>query len=273
MLVDSLNLSTKFIKNELGDPINYKTYIHNVDKSENIPEIPARYQNKERLLKDRESINSFRIYDTNLKKRTNPSDQYQQEIAKREEEERQRKIVESKPYIQPSWVITDPKKSRKENFLNTLESQVNLLKEETEMNLRLNSSHMSNGAKQNYEPQPFSLYEPNVDTQFFNNENGVVQVFKHVRTKIKPEYMNLETLAKMREENSKKLVELEKEYKIAKDREKLAKFQEEQNKLNKKYNYKPEVLEEIKEILKKENELFHFDKKNKKRQSKCRKKY
>ena len=265
MLVDSLNLSTKFIKNELGDPINYKTYIHNVDKSENIPEIPARYQNKERLLKDRESINSFRIYDTNLKKRTNPSDQYQQEIAKREEEERQRKIVESKPYIQPSWVITDPKKSRKENFLNTLESQVNLLKEETEMNLRLNSSHMSNGAKQNYEPQPFSLYEPNVDTQFFNNENGVVQVFKHVRTKIKPEYMNLETLAKMREENSKKLVELEKEYKIAKDREKLAKFQEEQNKLNKKYNYKPEVLEEIKEILKKENELFHFDKKNKKR--------
>ena len=265
MLVDSLNLSTKFIKNELGDPINYKTYIHNVDKSENIPEIPARYQNKERLLKDRESINSFRIYDTNLKKRTNPSDQYQQEIAKREEEERQRKIVESKPYIQPSWVISDPKKSRKENLLNTLESQVNLLKEETELNLRLNNSNISNGAKQNYEPKTFSLYEPNVDTQFLNNENGVVQVFKHVRTRIKPEYMNLETLAKMREENSKKLVELEKEYKIAKDREKLAKFQEEQNKLNKKYNYKPEVLEEIKEILKKENEIFHFDKKSKKR--------
>ena len=265
MLVDSLNLSTKFIKNELGDPINYKTYIHNVDKSETNSEIPARYQNKERILKDRESINSFRIYDTNLKKRTNPSDIYQQEIAKKEEEEKRRKIISSKPYIQPSWVITDPQKSQKENLLNALESQVNLLKEETEVNLRLNSSHISNGAKQNYEPKPFTLNEPNVDTHFFNNENGVVQVFKHVKTMMKPEYMNLETLSKMREENSKKLVELEKEYKIAKDREKLAKFQEEQNKLNKKYNYKPEVLEELKEILKKENELFHFDKKNKKR--------
>ena len=30
---DSLNLSTKFINSELGDPINYKTYLHNLDKS------------------------------------------------------------------------------------------------------------------------------------------------------------------------------------------------------------------------------------------------
>ena len=264
-MLDSLNLSTKFIKNELGDPINYKTYIHNVDKSETIPEIPTRYQNKERKLKDRDSINSFRIYDSNLKKRTNPSDLYQQEIAKKEEEEKQRIIKSSKPYIQPSWVLSDPEKSNKVNLLNALESQVNLLKEETEINLRLNSSHISNGAKQNNETNTFTLNEPHVDTHFFNNENGVVQVFKHVRTMMKPEYMNLETLAQMREANSKKLIELEKEYKIAKDREKLAKFQEEQSKLNKKYNYKPEVLEEIKEILKKENELFHFDKKNKKR--------
>ena len=125
---------------------------------------------------------------------------------------------------------------------------------------------MSNGAKQNNnERNKFELNEPHVDTHFFNNDNGVVQVFKHVRTMMKPEYMNLETLAKMREENSKKLVELEKEYKIAKDREKLEKFNEEQSKLNKKFNYKPEVLEELKEILKKENEIFHFDKKNKKR--------
>ena len=261
MLVDSLNLSTKFIKNELGDPINYKTYIHNADKTNSVSEIPIRYQDKKRMLKDRESINSFRIYDTNLKKRTNPSDIYQQEIKKKEEEEKQRKVSISKPYIQPSWFISDPQKTRKENLLNTLESQVNLLKEETEKNL----NDISKGEKQNYEPKKFSLNEEHVDTHFFNNENGVVQVFKHVRTMMKPEYMNLETLAKIREENSKKLIELEKEYKIAKDREKLAKFQEEQSKLNKKYNYKPEVLEEITEILKRENELFHFDKKNKKR--------
>ena len=262
---DSLNLSTKFIKSELGDPINYKTYIHNVDKSENIPEIPNRYQNKSRTLKERDSINSFRIYDTNLKKHVNPSDKYREEIEKINEKERQKNSSEKKPYIQPSWAITDPKKSGKENLLNALESQVNLLKEETENNLRLNSSHISNGAKQNNERNKFELNEPHVDTHFFNNDNGVVQVFKHVRTSMKPEYMNLETLAKMREENSKKLIELEKEYKIAKDKEKLQKFNEEQSKLNKKFNYKPEVLEEIKEILKRENELFHFDKKNKKR--------
>jgi len=263
---ESLNLSTKFVNNELGDPINYKTYLHNVDKSENIPEIPTRYQNKSRTIKERDSINSFRIYNTNLKKHTNPSDKYKEEIEKINEIERQKKLNQSKPYIQPTWAISDPQKSGKENLLNALESQVNLLKEETENNLRLNSSHMSNGAKQNNnERNKFELNEPHVDTHFFNNDNGVVQVFKHVRTMMKPEYMNLETLAKMREENSKKLVELEKEYKIAKDREKLEKFNEEQSKLNKKFNYKPEVLEELKEILKKENELFHFDKKNKKR--------
>ena len=87
MLVDSLNLSTKFIKNELGDPINYKTYIHNADKTNNISEIPTRYQDKKRILKDRDSINSFRIYDTNLKKRTNPSDIYQNEIMKQKGKE------------------------------------------------------------------------------------------------------------------------------------------------------------------------------------------
>ena len=263
---DSLNLSTKFIKNELGDPINYKTFIHNVDEQKNIKEIPSRYQNKERILKERNSINSFRIYDTNLKKRENPSDIYQKEIEKmNEQEEKKIKIMQAKPYIQPSWAISDPQKSQKENLLNALESQVKLLKEETEANLRLNNSFISNGAKQSYEPTPFTLNEPNVDTHFFNNDNGVVQVFKHVRTMMKPEYMNLETLSKMREENSKKLVELEKEYKYAKDREKLEKFQEEQAKMNKKFNYKPEVLEELKEILKQENKLFHFDKKNKKR--------
>ena len=109
------------------------------------------------MLKDRESINSFRIYDTNLKKRTNPSDIYQQEIKKKEEEEKQRKVSTSKPYIQPSWFISDPQKTRKENLLNTLESQVNLLKEETEKNLRLNNNDISNGEKQNYEPKKIFL--------------------------------------------------------------------------------------------------------------------
>ena len=69
MLVDSLNLSTKFIKNDLGDPINYKTFIHNMDKKDEMSDIPTRYQNKERTLKERSSINSFRIYDNNLKKK------------------------------------------------------------------------------------------------------------------------------------------------------------------------------------------------------------
>ena len=270
MLVDSLNLSTKFIKSDLGDPINYKTYIHNVDNSENVPDIPNRYKNKERTLKERSSINSFRIYENNLKKRTNPSDIYEKEIQNRIEEERQNQLEMSrKPYIQPSWVISNPNNSHNDNLLNVLESQVNLLKEETEANLKLNSSHISNGAKPNQDFNSFSnLNEPHIDTHFFNSDNGVIQAFKHVKTQNKPEYMSIEQISQMREANAKKLIELEKEYKIAKDREKLAKFREEQEKMNKKYNYKPEVLEEIKEILKRENELFHFDKKNKKKRPK-----
>ena len=267
MLIDSLNLSTKFIKSELGDPINYKTYIHNVDNSENISDIPNRYKNKERTIKERSSINSFRIYDNNLKKRTNPSDIYDQEIQRRIEEENQRQLeISKKPYIQPSWVISNPNNSQKENLINVIESQVNLLKEETEANLKLNSSHLSNGAKLNTENNDVSsLNEPHVDTHFFNNDNGVFQAFKHVSTQNKPEYMSIEQISQMREANAKKLIELEKEYKIAKDREKLQKFREEQEKMNKKFNYKPEILDELKEILKRENELFHFDKKKKKR--------
>ena len=266
MLVDSLNLSTKFVNNELGDPINYKTYLHNVDKSDNIPDIPNRYKNKDREIKERSSINSFRIYDNNLKKRKNPSDIYEQEIQKRIEEEKQRQLnISQKPYIQPSWVVSNPNISHKENLLNVLESQVNLLKEETEANLKLNNSHISNGNKTTQDVNEFSLNEQHVDTHFFNNENGVFQAFKHVRTMNKPEYMSIEQISQMREANAKKLIELEKEYKIAKDKEKLAKFREEQEKMNKKFNYKPEILDELKEILKRENELFHFDKKKKKR--------
>lgn len=267
MLVDSLNLSTKFVNSDLGDPINYRTFIHNVSNNNDNPDIPARYQNKERTLKERPSMNSFRIYDTNLKKRTNPSDIYEQEIQRTLEEERQRQMEMSrKPSIQPSWVISNPNVSQKDNLLKVLESQVNLLKEETEANLRLNSSHISNGAKQNNEINNFSsLNEPHVDTHFFNNENGVIQAFKHVKTMNKPEYMSIEQVSHLREINAQKLIELEKEYKKAKDREKLEKFKEEQEKMNKKFNYKPEVLEELKEILKRENELFHFDKKKKKR--------
>ena len=267
MLIDSLNLSTKFIKNDLGDPINYRTYIHNVDNSQNISDIPNRYKNKDRALKERSSINSFRIYENNLKKRTNPSDIYDQEIQRKIEEEKERQLDASrKPYIQPSWVVSNPNNSQKENLLNVLESQVNLLKEETEANLKLNSSHISNGAKTTQDNNEFSsLNEPHVDTHFFNSDNGVIQAFKHVKTQNKPEYMSIEQISQMREANAKKLIELEKEYKIAKDREKLQKFREEQEKMNKKFNYKPEVLEEIQEILKRENELFHFDKKKKKR--------
>ena len=266
MLVDSLNLSTKFVNNELGDPINYKTYLHNVDKSDNIPDIPNRYKNKDREIKERSSINSFRIYDNNLKKRKNPSDIYEQDIQKRIEEEKQRQLnISQKPYIQPSWVVSNPNISHKDNLLNVLESQVNLLKEETEANLKLNNSHISNGNKTTQDVNEFSLNEQHVDTHFFNNENGVFQAFKHVRTMNKPEYMSIEQISQMREANAKKLIELEKEYKIAKDKEKLAKFREEQEKMNKKFNYKPEILDELKEILKRENELFHFDKKKKKR--------
>ncbi len=188
-----------------------------MDKKDDVSDIPTRYQNKERTLKERSSINSFRIYDTNLKKRTNPSDIYEQEIQKKIEEERQyQKELSNKPYIQPSWVISNPNNSHKENLINVLESQVNLLKEETEANLKLNSSHMSNGAKQNQEVNNFSsLNEPHVDTHFFNNDNGIFQAFKHVRTQNKPEYMSIDQITQMREANAKKLIELEKEYKLS----------------------------------------------------------
>ena len=116
MLVDSLNLSTKFIKNELGDPINYKTYIHNADKTNSVSEIPIRYQDKKRMLKDRESINSFRIYDTNLKKRTNPSDIYQQEIKKKRRKKNKEKCLLLNLIFNPPGLYQTLKKHEKKTF-------------------------------------------------------------------------------------------------------------------------------------------------------------
>ena len=271
---DSINRSTKFVDSQLSDPIYYKTYIHNVDKSCQVSDIPNRYKDKDRVIKERPSMNSFRIYDNNLKKHTNPSEMFMEEYKKQMVQE---KIMNSINYInnikssnliQPSWKVTNPNCVYKDNLLDAYEAQVNLLKEESEAQLKLNNSHISNGAKaENNIDNSNNLFEKNVETQFLRNENGVIQVLKHVTTQNKPEYMTMEQLTKEREENAKKLIELEKKYKDAKTKEKYEEMKEKE-KMNKKFNYKPEILDELKEILKNENKIFHFDKKKKVKRAK-----
>ena len=78
MSIIPVNLSTEFRNNELNDPICYKVNIRELIDSKDIPE---KYKNKERKLKEVPNVGGFKIPKNQLKKRINPSDEYDKEIA------------------------------------------------------------------------------------------------------------------------------------------------------------------------------------------------
>ena len=63
-LGQAANITTEFREKELNDPINYKVNIRSMNENE---EVHDRYKNKPRQIKEKDSINSFRINSSNLK--------------------------------------------------------------------------------------------------------------------------------------------------------------------------------------------------------------
>ena len=269
--VPSINMSTEFFNKDLVDPISYKVSLRSFQDSK---EIPQRYKPKERKIKEYDSIGSFRINACSLKKRVNPSDEYEEYLRSKKINVLQSStnndnnlFTYSSNYLQNNNQFNqnidinsiinhlDPNEPVGTNLISLIDSKIQLLKDETE--LQLKNSQIENTKQQ----QNTLLDEKNVNTHFIAATEDRMQMLKHVQTKNKPEYMSIEQIQKEKEENAKKLIELEKQYNLLKD-EKYQRLLEEQEKLNKKYNYKPEItIDLLNSLLKQENEIFHFDKK------------
>ena len=87
-LKNSLNLSNEYRLKQLNDPINYQVSLRG--DQEEISETPLRYMLKDRKIKERDSFGGYRFYKDNLKKRTNPTDEYRKKL---EEEILQKKKI------------------------------------------------------------------------------------------------------------------------------------------------------------------------------------
>ena len=71
----SINMSTEFRQVSLDDPIKYNVSIRSIQESS---EIASVFRPKQREIKQCDSIGSFRISSSSLKKRVNPSDEYEE---------------------------------------------------------------------------------------------------------------------------------------------------------------------------------------------------
>ena len=234
-LRNSMNTSNEFRTRYLDDPINYNVPVRDTS----LPGgdgIPERYKLKERVIKERESLGGFRFPMEELKKRTNPSDEYyNKEFQLRNALDQRKQLLANYTERQPDYTYDFGRNDNlisaqdinfddldinhsapaNDNLLKLLDFQVNQLKKESieQMN-RLNR-------QPNDPPQyGFDLNEPKVTNHFIVADNDRVQSIKHVQTLQKPEYMSLEELQRERMEHEKKLREIEDEYYNRKSRSK-----------------------------------------------------
>ena len=77
-LKNSMNMSNEYRLKLLNDPINYQVSLR--EDQEELSEIPLRFMYKDRKIKERDSFGGYRFYSDNLKKRTNPTDEYRKKL-------------------------------------------------------------------------------------------------------------------------------------------------------------------------------------------------
>ena len=253
-LKNAMNMSNEFRAKQLNDPINYKVDLRG-DKEE-LSELPLRFVYKDRKIKERDSFGSYRFNKDNLKKRTNPTDEY---LKKLEDQIRVKKQLlseyENGGYLSEEQInslknsnlkknysafnlfdINDldfgektknveyfQNVSTNENLMKVLDAQINLLKNQSDDQIKRlsKSSEMRNKAdflriqrlrnKFNIDEEN-GLQEPNVQAQFLAINDNRVQNLKHVMTQKKPEYIPLEELERIKNEHEKDLLDLEDEY-------------------------------------------------------------
>ena len=232
-LKNSMNLSNEYFSygtKIIPDPIDIKITNREVNESNKIAD---RFLLKDRVINQRESLGSFRIPVSELKKHTNPSDEYQRKLELELQKKKQLLLEYEKKnipsdqlysYSQPpnktnfdnvlysekdiENMLLDGNASANENLIKMLEAQVKLLKAQTEKQKK-NLNKMTNDK---YSFSGSHVIEPKVSTHFFAANDDRVQAVKHVQTQQKPEYMSLEELQRQKRLHEKHLLEVENEY-------------------------------------------------------------
>ena len=109
-LKNSMNMSNEYRLRNLNDPINYQVSLRG-DKEE-ISEIPIRYKDKDRIIKERDSLGGYRLFSDNLKKRTNPTHEYRKKL---EEELKKKKKLLSEYEMNGGHLTENQLKNLKNN--------------------------------------------------------------------------------------------------------------------------------------------------------------
>jgi len=150
------------------------------------------------------------------------------------------------------YASLNPHEDLSTNLMSILENEVKKLKKESEDFKKVKESN-----KQGKVNHGDEIFEDKVMTNYLCTKDDRMQAIKHVTTQNKAEYMSLEELQKMKEENAKKLIEIENEYYKKKVKaEQRAKNIDEfiHRDENKKIS-----LEEINDILRNEEDYFQKD--------------
>ena len=253
-LKNSMNMSNEYQLKQLNDPINYQVSLRG-DKEE-LSEIPLRFMYKDRKIKERDSFGGYRFYSDNLKKRTNPTDEYRKKL---EEELLKKKQLLSEYEMNGGHLTQNQIKTLKknsnftksnsafnifdmndisdinentknveysknvsanENLIKVLDAQVDLLKRQSNDQIK-QLSKMTENKNNLYKIHIYrnmmgdnenGLEEPKVHSQYLAINNNRVQTFKHVLTQDKPEYIPLEELEKIKQENEIELLDKEDDY-------------------------------------------------------------
>jgi hypothetical protein len=145
----------------------------------------------------------------------------------------------------------DPHENLSTNIIGVLEKEVEKLKRESDNFKKTNKQNKKKEEKNR------EIYEEKVMNDYLSKKEDRMQMLKHVQTQNKPEYLSLEELAKLKEEHSKNLMQIEnKYYQYKKKAENQANDYE--NFINREENKKI-TLAEVNAILKNEEDYFDKD--------------
>ena len=238
LLKASTNMSNKFQTKNLKDPINLT--VGDIRDKSTTNEIHPRYASKERVIKERDYLGSYKIPSDTMKKRTNPTEEY---IKKREEELRKKKVLleeleknggtytfkngqmKSALNGNTEFILQElsdlenmdlsGEATVKDDLIRVLEAHVSLLKRKGQEQAELLSKKKKSESKMLKNRRRYynaDLEEPDVDNQFLAANKSRIQTLKHVQTQHKPEYIPLEELEKLRLEHEKELLDISDEY-------------------------------------------------------------
>jgi hypothetical protein len=268
--LNTMNLSSEFIEKSLTDQVQYKIALKNLSENNDVSQ---RFLNKERVVRETTSLGGFRIPKETLKKRVNPSelikdqefDPYYNASANNNFKSQTFQPNNSKLFGEPlidENLPFDHNKDLGSNLIDIIDKEVEKLKKESEEHVKV--IEMRNNSKLNSGPE---IDENKVLTQYLAYNPERFQAIKHVATQFKPEYMSLEELQRLKEEHTKKMIQIENEFFEKKKRDeenmnRMHKMGEDRNfdklySMEMKHNQSRKITaEELQEIVRNEEEFI-----------------